>query len=155
MALSNFEDLLYGHYRNQRQAQSNPSQWPQIDIRIWKTQSGVYESKSWYKYKGEKEPYNWLRYHIVSETEDTVKTEIFNYISREDSCPFIWTWDGKWWTGIPDGFCQVGKYLIKSRIRFNGLDYRSLDQGWDTESDKQAWGKPDSEGEFQFVLLDK
>ena len=34
---------------------SNPAQWPQIDIKIWSTQSGVFESKSWYKYKGEKE----------------------------------------------------------------------------------------------------
>ena len=24
-----------------------------------------------------------------------------------------------------------------------------------TETDKQAWGKPEAEGEFQFVLLDK
>ena len=30
-----------------------------------------------------------------------------------------------------------------------------MDQGWDTETDKQAWGKPEEEGEFQFVLLDK
>ena len=83
--MNNFEELLYGHYRNKLQAQSNPSQWPQIDIRIWQTSSGVFESKSWYKYKGEQAPYNWLRYRITEFTEDTVKTDIYNYLSTEDS----------------------------------------------------------------------
>ena len=87
--MNNFEDLLYGHYRNRLQAQSNPAQWPQIDIRIWRTQSGVFESKSWYKYQGEKSPYNWLRYKITDITETTVKTDIFNILKQEDSCPFI------------------------------------------------------------------
>lgn len=153
--MNNFESLIEGHYRNQRQAMSNPSQWPQIDIRIWKMDSGVFESKSWYKYQGEENAYNWLRYRVMYMDETTVKTDIFNYIKNEDSCPFIWTWDGKWWTGIPDGWCQVDKYLIKSCIRFNGLDYRSLDQGWNTETNEQAWGKPEEEGEFQFTLLAK
>ena len=153
--MNNFEELLYGHYRNRLQAQSNPAQWPQIDIRIWRTQEGVSESKSWYKYQGEKNAYNWLRYRIRESTETTVKTDIFNVIKKEDSCPFVWTWDGRWWTGIPDGWCQVGKFLVKSRIRFDGLDYRSMDQGWDTETDSQAWGKSEEEGEFLFTLLDK
>ena len=29
-----FATLMRGHYRNQRQAFSNPSKWPQIDIEI-------------------------------------------------------------------------------------------------------------------------
>ena len=45
----NFNDVV-GHYRNQRQAYSNPAQWPQIDIRITEPQYGVLEVKSWYKY---------------------------------------------------------------------------------------------------------
>ena len=57
----NFNDVV-GHYRNQRQAYSNPAQWPQIDIRITEPQYGVLEVKSWYKYKGEDNPYNIIQY---------------------------------------------------------------------------------------------
>ena len=49
---------VVGHYRNQRQAFSNPSTWPQIDIRIIEPNHGTLEVKSWYKYKGEDKPYN-------------------------------------------------------------------------------------------------
>ena len=64
VATVKFIDLLQGHYRNQRQAMSNPSRWPQIDIRLTSMSEQQIEAKSWYKYKGEDSPYNRIRYDL-------------------------------------------------------------------------------------------
>ena len=40
-----------------------------------------------------------------------------------------------------------------STVRFNGFDYRSQDFGYNLETNEQAWGKPNEEGEFQFVAI--
>lgn len=151
--MNNFEELICGHYRNQRQAMSNPARWPQIDIRIWQVSSGIIEAKSWYKYKGEDNAYNWLRYNVVDLTETTVKTEVFSYIHQTDSCPFNWTYDGRWWKG--EGDCIIRNARCVSTIRFNGFDYRSQDIGLDVDTGKQLWGKTKDEGEFLFVPLTK
>ena len=151
--MNNFEELICGHYRNQRQAMSNPARWPQIDIRIWQVSSGIIEAKSWYKYKGEDNAYNWLRYNIVDLTETTVKTEVFSYIHQADSCPFNWTYDGRWWKG--EGDCIIRNARCVSTIRFNGFDYRSQDIGLDVDTGKQLWGTTKDEGEFRFVPLTK
>ena len=107
--MNNWENLIQGHYRNQRQAMSNPAKWPQVDIRIWKTGSGIFESKSWYKYKGEENAYNWLRYRVTGMAEDYVKTDIFNLIHNTDSCPFYWKWNKEtgWWSGTTLEDCIV------------------------------------------------
>ena len=55
-----FNDVV-GHYRNRNQAFSNPSTWPQIDIRIIEPSYGILLAKSWYKYRGEDNPYNYIQ----------------------------------------------------------------------------------------------
>tara|TARA_B100000212_G_C27340911_1_gene519165 strand:- start:563 stop:1018 length:456 start_codon:yes stop_codon:yes gene_type:complete len=151
--MNNFEELICGYYRNQRQAMSNPARWPQIDIKIWQVSSGIIEAKSWYKYKGEENAYNWVRYRMTNQTETTVSTEVFSYTHNADSCPFTWEYDGNWWTGKGD--CVIRDSRCVSTIRFNGYDYRSMDQGIDINTGKQLWGKPPEEGEFLFVPVDK
>ena len=37
----------------------------------------------------ERVSYNWLRYKITDITETTVKTDIFNILKQEDSCPYM------------------------------------------------------------------
>jgi len=146
---------MRGHYRNQRQAFSNPSKWPQIDIRITTPQRTTIEVKSWYKYKGEEDPYNHIRYEWEHVDEKIIYSKTYNLIHDHSSCPFIWTWDGEWWRGHPDGECIQESTEIITNIRFNGIDYRVKDVGYDVETGRQVYGKDPSEGEFFFTMLDK
>ena len=149
-----FNDVV-GHYRNRDQAYSNPSQWPQIDIRISEPSYGIILAKSWYKYKGEEDPYNYIQYDWQRMDENIVYTKTTNLITNTPSCPFIWNWDGVWWNGNPDGECIQGNTRMVSKIRFNGNEYRAIDTGYDLETGKFRWGKEESEGEFLFKRLDK
>ena len=132
---------VVGHYRNRDQAFSNPSTWPQIDIRITEPSYGIILAKSWYKYKGEDDPYNYIQYDWARMDENIVYTKTTNVITNTPSCPFIWHWDGSWWNGTV------------SKIRFNGAEYRAIDTGYDLETGEFRWGKEEKEGEFRFKLL--
>jgi len=144
-----FNDVV-GHYRNRDQAFSNPSQWPQIDIRLTENSYGIILAKSWYKYKGEDEPYNYIQYDWQRMDENIVYTKTTNLITNTPSCPFIWNWDGTWWNGNTDGECIQGGARMVSKIRFNGKEYRAIDTGYDLETGEFRWGKEESEGEFIF-----
>ena len=146
---------VVGHYRNRDQASSNPSQWPQIDIRITEPSYGIILAKSWYKYKGEDDPYNYIQYNWERMDENIIYTKTHNIITDTPSCPFIWTWDGVWWCGNNDGECIQGNTRMVSKIRFNGDEYRAIDTGYDLETGKFRWGKEEAEGEFRFTRLDK
>ena len=146
---------VVGHYRNRDQAFSNPSQWPQIDIRITEPSYGIILAKSWYKYKGEDDPYNYIHYNWERMDENIIYTKTHNIITDTPSCPFIWTWDGVWWCGNNDGECIQGNTRMVSKIRFNGDEYRAIDTGYDLETGKFRWGKEEAEGEFRFTRLDK
>ncbi len=150
-----FMDLLTGRYRNARQAMSNPSRWPQIDLRISTLSERQIEAKSWYKYKGEEDPYNIIRYDLEEMDENIIFSKTYNLLTNSDSCPFIWAWDGQWWRGDLDGECIQGSTKIESNIRFNGLEYRVQDVGHDIKTGRQVYGKDPSEGEFLFTRLDK
>ena len=150
----NFNDVV-GHYRNRDQAFSNPSQWPQFDIRITEPSYGIILAKSWYKYKGEDDPYNYIQYNWERMDENIIYTKPHNIITDTPSCPFIWTWDGVWWCGNNDGECIQGNTRMVSKIRFNGDEYRAIDTGYDLETGKFRWGKEEAEGEFRFTRLDK
>ncbi len=147
-------DGAVGHYRNQKQAFSNPASWPQIDIRI-ENKHNIMTVKSWYKYKGESDPYNHIQYDWQQLDENIVYTKTTNLITNRPSCPFIWQYDGVWWNGCTDGECLQGNTRIESTIRFNGVDYRAKDVGYDITTGKQVYGKDPADGEFLFVLIDK
>ena len=151
-----FEDVV-GHYRNRDQAFSNPSTWPQIDIRIEKCEKcdHMITTKSWYKYKGEENPYNYIQYDYEQMDENIIYAKTTNLLTNTPSCPFIWNWDGVWWNGNPDGECIQSNTRMVSKIRFNGKEYRAIDTGYDLETGKFRWGKEESEGEFLFKRLDK
>ena len=144
-----FNDVV-GHYRNRNQAFSNPSTWPQIDIRIIEPSYGILLAKSWYKYRGEDDPYNYIQYDWQRMDENIVYTKTTNLITNTPSCPFIWNWDGTWWNGNTDGECIQGGTRMVSKIRFNGKEYRAIDTGYDLETGEFRWGKEESEGEFIF-----
>ena len=146
---------VVGHYRNRDQAFSNPSQWPQIDIRITEPSYGIILAKSWYKYKGEDDPYNYIQYNWERMDENIIYTKTHNINTDTPSCPFIWTWDGVWWCCNNDGECIQGNTRMVSKIRFNGEEYRAIDTGYDLETGKFRWGKEEAEGEFRFTRLDK
>ena len=93
---------VVGHYRNRDQAFSNPSQWPQIDIRITEPSYGIILAKSWYKYKGEDDPYNYIQYNWERMDENIIYTKTHNIITYTPSFPFIWTCYGVWWCGNND-----------------------------------------------------
>ena len=42
---------------------------------------------------------------------------------------------------------------VFSKARFNGEEYRSLDAGFDIETETLKWGKDPSEGEFLFKRI--
>jgi hypothetical protein len=151
--MNSFEELIQGHYRNQRQAMSNPAKWPQIDIRIISIGYGLLESKSWYKYKGEKNPYKHSQHSWEYTSENTVVFTTKDLLKEKEVCPYIWTWDGEWWNGTTNGDCIHGNARVESKARFNGQEYRSLDTGFDIETNHFLWGKDPSEGEFQFVRI--
>lgn len=153
--MGSFRELIEGHYRNQRQAMSNPAKWPQIDLRVTWVSDNVFESKSWYKYKGEENAYNHLKYVITKKTEAIIYTEVFSYISNKDTCPYYWWTDGKWWYGTTEGDCIVKDTKLISNVRFNGHDYRTLDTGLDLETGEFRWGKREDDGEFLFERLPK
>jgi len=146
---------VVGHYRNQRQAFSNPSTWPQIDIRIIEPNHGTLEVKSWYKYKGEDKPYNNIRYQWRQVDENIVYCESYNLIDGSDTCPFVWLWKNGWWNGTPDGECIQNGIRLVSKIRFRPGEYRAIDTGYDVTTGDFRWGKPEEDGEFLFVKLDK
>ena len=146
---------VVGHYRNQRQAYSNPAQWPQIDIRITEPQYGVLEVKSWYKYKGEDNPYNIIQYQWEVMDENIIYSKNRNLITGDPTCNFIWHWDGEWWSGNTDGECIQGTSRLVSKIRFKKDDYRAIYTGYDLETGAFRWGKPEEDGEFLFTRLDK
>lgn len=144
---------MRGHYRNQRQAFSNPSKWPQIDIDITTPAKDIIIVKSWYKYKGEDNPYNKIRYNWKQVDENIVYSETYNLIHDCPSCPFLWVWDGQWWTGTTDGECIQDTTRIVTSIRFNGMEYRVKDVGYNIDTGKQVYGKDPSEGEFFFQSI--
>ena len=146
---------VVGHYRNRDQAYSNPSQWPQIDIRLTEPSYGIILAKSWYKYKGEDDPYNYIQYDWARMDENIVYTKTTNLITNTPSCPFVWHWDGVWWNGNLDGQCIQGDTIMDSKIRFDGLRYRAIDTGYDVKTGNFRWGKLPEEGEFLFERLDK
>jgi hypothetical protein len=151
--MNSFEELIVGHYRNQRQAMSNPAKWPQIDIRIISVGYGLLESKSWYKYKGEKNSYKHFQHHWEYITDDVVTFTTKNLLYEADSCPYIWKWDGEWWRGTTEGECIHKDTRVISRARFNGDEYRSLDTGYDIDTNTFKWGKEPTDGEFEFVRI--
>lgn len=153
--MNNFEYLIQGHYRNQRQAMSNPAKWPQIDIRITKTGTGLLESKSWYKYKGEKNPYKHFEHQWKYLDADLVLFTTRNLLYDAESCPYLWRWDGNWWNGTTHGECIHKDTKVVSKARFNGQEYRSIDTGYDIDTGEFRFGKDPSEGEFLFVRIDK
>ena len=126
-----FNDVV-GHYRNRNQAFSNPSTWPQIDIRIIEPSYGILLAKSWYKYKGEEEPYNYIQYDWQRMDENIVYTKTTNLITNTPSCPFIWNWDGTWWNG---NTALTAGNLIKIRIP------SSKEEGDNVELDRRFSGK--------------
>ena len=153
--MNSFEELIQGHYRNQRQAMSNPAKWPQIDIRIEVIGDHLLEVKSWYKYLSEKTPYihRHTKWEYLSPTVVSF-SESQNLLYPEvGSCPYIWTWDGEWWNGTTKGECISKGARVISNTRFSGKEYRSLDTGYDLETKEFKWGKLPTDGEFEFVAI--
>lgn len=132
---------------------SNPAKWPQIDIRITKIGKGLLESKSWYKYRSEKNPYKHSQHVWEYTSENTVVFITKDLLFDKETCPYIWTWDGQWWNGTTHGECIHDTVRVESKARFNGQEYRSLDTGYDIETNSFLWGKDPAEGEFMFVRI--
>jgi len=153
--MNNFELLLEGHYRNKMQAFSNPVKWPQIDITWTVTGYNTIESKSWYKYRGEDNPYRHTRHTWQKMSDKCIVFETFNLLDNTPTCPYIYKWDGEWWNGHIKGECVHKNTRLVSTSRFNGIEYRSLDSGYNLETGDFLWGKKPEEGEFIFKRLDK
>lgn len=153
--MNNFELLLEGHYRNKMQAFGNPVKWPQIDIKFTIINSNTIESKSWYKYRGEDNPYKHARHTWKYLNDKYIEFETINLLDETPTCPYIWSWDGEWWNGHTKGSCIHKNTRVESRARFNGIEYRSLDTGYDLQTGDFLWGKKPEEGEFLFRRIDK
>ena len=148
-----FESMIVGHYRNKKQAQSNPTKWPQINILYTKIDDLVLELKQWYNYQGEDAPYR--HYHLTLEhlDEHTVITHAHNLQTDEPGCNLHWGYFNGWWFGEVQDECVLRNTKVISNIEFDGKVYRSLDTGYYVDTGKFAWGKTPDEGMFQFDRL--
>jgi len=148
-----FENKILGHYRNKRQAMSNPTQWPQINILYTKIKHNVLELKQWYNYQGEDNPYRHYHLHCEYENENTVFTRAINQTTHEEGCKLAWGYYNGWWFGQVHEECILRDTRVISSIQFNGEVYRSLDTGYNIETGKFSWGKMPEEGMFEFERL--
>jgi len=148
-----FDKLILGHYTNKKQAYSNPSKWPQINILYQKIDTNTLSLKQWYKYQGEDNPYR--HFHVTYEYADefTVFTQSYNVLTDEKSCDWQFGYFGGWWFGEIKGDCILRNTRVVSEVQFNGETYMSRDTGYDLETGKFAWGKEEHEGMFQFERL--
>ena len=146
-----FEQLLIGEYSNKKQAQGNPSLWPQIEVEVTPEGYNTVIQKSWYKYQGKTKAYRHYRWTYEYLSEDVVQMQSENLIDGKPTCPYIWKWSNGWWLGTTEGVCQFGDTRVISRTRFNGYEYRSIDSGYHAETKDLLWGKRQSEGEFIFL----
>ena len=148
-----FERMILGHYLNKKQAQSNPTKWPTINILYTKVAPLTLEMKSWYNYQGEDNPYRHFQVDLTYENDVTVFTQSTNLLTNEPSCSWKFGYFDGWWFGELDGDCILRNTKVVSEVQFNGQIYKSLDTGYDAETGKFAWGKLPEEGMFEFVRL--
>ena len=148
-----FDELIIGHYENKKQAYSNPTKWPWVNILYTKVKPNVLELKQWYNYAGEDEPYR--HYHITFEYDapDTVFTTAHNLLIDKKGCEMQWGFFEGTWYGEIKGECIVRDTKVVSAVEFDGTNYRSIDTGYNIETGKFSWGKEPSEGFFTFTKL--
>ena len=148
-----FESMILGHYLNKKQAMSNPSKWPQINILYTKVGANVLDLKQWYNYEGEDKPYR--HYNIFCEylDEHTVITHAINKADAKPACDLQWGYFDGWWYGEVKDECILRDTKVISNIQFNGNVYKSLGTGYNIETGEFAGGKQPEEGMFEFVRL--
>ena len=148
-----YDKLILGHYENKKQAYSNPTKWPWVNILYTKIKPDVLELKQWYNYDGEEKPYR--HYHITFryEYEDTVFTKAHNLLTDKEGCEMQWGYFAGTWYGEIKGECIVRDTKVVSAVEFDGTNYRSIDTGYNIETGKFSWGKEPSEGFFTFTNL--
>ena len=147
--------MIQGKYENKKQAQTNPSLWPHIIIRNSLVEDGIVELKSWYKYKGESDPYGVFHLSYRYDEDGNCHTTSLNTITGEHACDWHWGFFDGWWWGEPSRDCVLNNSLVKSHVRFNGTEYRSRDTGLDLVTKEFKWGKSEEEGEFMFTRINK
>jgi len=149
-----FDKMIVGHYLNRMQAFTEPSRWPQINVRYTKLEDNLLDLKQWYEYQTEDESYR--HYHIKYEYIDdkTVITDPVNQDTGESSCILQWSYSDGWWTGTVRDECIIRNNRVLSFIQFNGKEYRSLDTGYDVDTGDFVWGTEPGEGLFEFELVE-
>ena len=91
--------MILGHFRNRKQAFTNPTKWPQINVLYQKLAENTLDLKQWYNYQTEETAYR--HYHLTCEyiDEHTVITSAFNIDTQTDGCQLQWGYHGGWWFG--------------------------------------------------------
>lgn len=149
-----WHSLIQGKYENKRQAQSNPSEWPHIIVKNTLVEDGIIELKSWYKYKGEADPYGQFHLSYRYDDDGNCHTTSVNTLTGEPTnCPWHWGFYNGWWWGEPAQDCLLNGALVQSHVRFNGQEYRSRDTGVDPETKEFKWGNQVEKGEFYFTRI--
>jgi len=145
---TNFESYLLGLYNNRSQAQSHPTEFPQVFI-LWEKVDGGYHSKQWYKRDGPDKPYR-EKYHKlveVSETEVIMENYYLDWTRHED-CDMIFTFkDNQWHGKLLGDQCIVRGTKVVAEIHLTGPGLESRDKGFNSEG-KLVWG---SLGLYKFV----
>lgn len=145
-----FESYLLGLYTNKRQAQSYPTQFPQVYV-LWEKMGEGYHSKQWYRRDGSNKPYR-EKYHKLVKVSDT-EVIMENYYldwTRHEECDMIFTFDGKRWHGkLLGDNCTARGYKVIAEIHLDGSTIESRDKGID-ENGKLVWG---SLGLYKFIRV--
>ena len=138
--IKDFCDKLEGFYDNWNQASSNPAGYAHVKMRWERLSENELKSKQWYHYMGEEAPYR-NKWHRVREEEGIVIVENWTpeWEEHNHCCDMMFFavedyYDGK----VKTDACIINGGMVRSTVKFNGVYYKSRDQGW--RDDKVVWG---------------
>ena len=138
--IKKFCDTLEGLYDNWKQASKDPTIFSHCHLHWKRIGDNELISKQWYEFKGEDEPYR-NRWHRVIIRNDTLVVENWSpeWKDHNPCCDMLFFAVENYYTGIVSTCdCIVNGGMVKSMVEFDGVNYRSKDQGW--KDGEVVWG---------------
>jgi hypothetical protein len=138
--IKDFCDKLEGFYDNWNQASSNPAKYAHVKLKWERISENELSSKQWYHYMGEETPYR-NKWHRVSEDEGVIIVQNWTpkWRSHNHCCDMMFFPIGDYYDGrVKTDACIINGGVVRSTVKFNGVYYKSRDQGW--RDDEVVWG---------------
>jgi len=152
MPTKDFCDKLEGFYDNWNQASSNPAKYAHCKLRWERIGDNELSSKQWYHYMGEDNPYRY-KWHRVQEQQGIIIVQNWtpDWGEHNYCCDMMFKEVGDHYSGrVKTDACIINGGMVRSFVEFNGVYYKSRDQGW--RDDKVVWGSDDI---YELLKTDK